>query len=960
MLPSGKFPRIAVAVALILVALLIANLLLVHTAKKSLLVANSLDLVMVLWASCCSFYVAQRSTSYARQIWSLLGIALALETIAQAISAFYQSFVPGAGHAPWPSDVLFFLWVVPIFMMFLPQSESKLPGVDWLRVLDFAQITIVAATAYLYFFYAPSGWQSNETSLLRQILILYIARDLLLSAGFFLRSRTSISPRLKLFSLVMAAVFLFAAVPEGDYLFTLSSTAGRASWGDVLWMVPYFLVIVLAAAWKQNERIPRPQITSRWADYAVSQILPVVIPLSVIFMGRTIAREQFLLAWVAITASVLCSGLRLILTNARQRRISLNLLETEHALRTSEGILASAFRSSPDGYSISAFPGGPYLEVNEGFTRLTGYTREQALNKTPQELNLWINPSRRAEVLAKLVEKTEVQEEEFEFRRKDGQIRTGQMSATLVDLDGRRCALVAVRDVTERKEAETLLRSREERFRSLVENLHVGIVSYDGSGRIQFANQAIEEMLGIARGALIGKTSIEVGLVPLRNDGTPISPSRRPVAEVITTKRPIRSQLLGWQIPTSPETLWTLLDAVPEFAPDGELDRVIVSATNLTEQRRAVEALRESEERFRTLVRDLQIGVVLQGTDARIQFANKAALDMFGFSEEEVLGKSPLELGLRPLDERGKEIPESEWPVAVVVRTRAPVRRALMCFRRPNAEQPLWIHGNAIPQFDSTGNILRIISSFADITDMKVAERAIHQLSTQLMKLQDEERRRIGRELHDGLAQTVLAINLSLAQTRQSLKPEQEAALRSLEKARALLQQMSREIRTLSYLLHPPLLDDLGLVSALKEYTRGFEDRSGIATEFSVSGEFPRLPQASETALFRIVQESLANIQRHSGSPTARILLRQGDSVVVLEVKDSGRGIPAPSNGESRFSQARLGVGIPGMRERMAQLGGRLEIDSSPKGTTIRAAIPATQGVTTEVDDASASHPHRR
>jgi len=124
-------------------------------------------------------------------------------------------------------------------------------------------------------------------------------------------------------------------------------------------MVPYFLAIVLAAGWKQNEHVPRPQITSGWADYAVSQILPVVIPLSVIFMGRIIAREQFLLAWVAITASVLCSALRLILTNARQRRISLNLLETEHALRTSEGILASAFRSSPDGYSITAFPGGP-------------------------------------------------------------------------------------------------------------------------------------------------------------------------------------------------------------------------------------------------------------------------------------------------------------------------------------------------------------------------------------------------------------------------------------------------------------------------------------------------------------------------------------------------------------------------------------------------------------------------
>jgi PAS domain S-box-containing protein len=958
LLPSGKLPRIAVAVALVLAALLIANLLLVHSAKKSLLAANTLDLLMVLWASSCSFYIAQRSAGYARQIWSLLGTALGLETIAQAISGYYQSFVPGSAHVPWPSDVLFFLWVVPILMMFLPQSEGRLTGVDWLRVFDFAQITIVAATAYLYFFYIPSRWRADDASLLRQILILYIARDLLLSAGFFVRSRTSVSPWLKLFSLGMAAVFLFAAVPEGDYLLTLGSTVGRGSWGDVLWMVPYFLVIVLAAYWKQDERVPRPLVSSRSGDYAVSQILPVIIPLFVIFMGRTIAKEQFLVAWVAITASVLCSALRLVLTNEKQRRISLELLETAHALRTSEGILASAFRSSPDAYSITPFPGGPYLEVNEGFTRLTGYAREEALHKTPQELSLWINPSRRAELLAKLIEKNEVREEEFDFRRKDGEIRTGQMSATLVDLDGRRCALVAVRDVTARKEAEILLRSSEERFRTLVENLHVGIISYDGSGRIQFANQAIEDMLGMLRGALIGKTSTQLGLVPLREDGTPIPASLRPVAEVITTKRPIRSQLLGWRIPTTPEILWTLLDAVPECAPDGRLDRVIVSATNLTEQRRAVEALRESEERFRTLVRDLQIGVVLQGTDTRIQFANKAALDMFGFSEEEVLGKSPMELGVCPFDEKGKEMPESEWPVAVVVRTRAPVLRAVMAFRRPNAEQLLWIHGNAIPQFDAAGNILRVIASFADITEMKIAERAIHQLSTQLLKLQDEERRRIGRELHDGLAQTVLAINLSLAQARHSLNPENETALRSLEKARGLLQQMSREIRTLSYLLHPPLLDDLGLVSALKEYAKGFADRSGIATEFLVSERFPRMPQASETALFRIVQESLANIQRHSGSPTAQILLRQEDSVVTLEVRDFGRGIQGPLNGDPRRSQPRLGVGIPGMRERMAQLGGRLDIDSSAKGTTIRATIP--QGVSPEVDDASASHSHRR
>jgi signal transduction histidine kinase len=189
------------------------------------------------------------------------------------------------------------------------------------------------------------------------------------------------------------------------------------------------------------------------------------------------------------------------------------------------------------------------------------------------------------------------------------------------------------------------------------------------------------------------------------------------------------------------------------------------------------------------------------------------------------------------------------------------------------------------------------------------------------------------------MAQTVLAVNLSLAQLRQSAQPLNEASHRALEKARELLQQMSREIRTLSYLLHPPLLDDLGLVSALKEYVNGFSERSGVETSLELLTSFRRLPQIAETALFRITQESLANIQRHSGSKRAQVILREDPECVTLEITDFGSGMIVPSNGAPHRGQPRLGVGIPGMRERMAQLGGSLEIDSSAAGTTVRARI---------------------
>jgi PAS domain S-box-containing protein len=370
--------------------------------------------------------------------------------------------------------------------------------------------------------------------------------------------------------------------------------------------------------------------------------------------------------------------------------------------------------------------------------------------------------------------------------------------------------------------------------------------------------------------------------------------------------------------------------------------------------------LRESEERFRTLVSDLHIGVVLHGPSGKIQFANRAALEMFGFPLETVLGKSAPELGLIPIDEAGKELPDSALPVRVVLDTgTAQQQHGVMGFRRAGSEEIIWLFGTAVPQVGTNGEILRVIASFADITEMKNAERAIHRLSTELLKLQDAERRHIGRELHDGLAQTVLAINLSLAQVRQSSPALEPVAARALAKARELTQQMSREIRTLSYLLHPPLLDDLGLASALKECVHGFAERSGIEAKVEVNSEFARLPQAVETALFRVVQESLANIQRHSGSTTSEIRLQRDETMVTLEVIDTGHGMTMPSNGNHQPHEARLGVGIPGMRERMSQLGGRLEIISGKTGTTVRATIPVSEIRFTETEDERSAHSDR-
>jgi PAS domain S-box-containing protein len=941
LLSLGKFPKVLFALALLTAALLLVDLEAVHNAAHRLLFSNSLDFFIVVLAALGSFYAARLSLGYARQLWTLLTIALAMEAVAQAITTYYQSYVPGYSQMPLPSDILFFVWTAPVFMMFLPSVDPKTRGWDWLRILDFAQIAIVALTAYLYFFYSPSRWLAKGGDLAAQILVLYIVRDAILSVAFLFRSRTTASRGLRTFSIGLCFVFLAATLSDADYLIDLKNSVSNTSWGDFVFLFPYLGLILISAIWPRTSHDSIVEPPSRFSDFAVTHVFPLGVPLLVILMGRSIAQDQYLVAWLAISASFVCSAVRLILTNRKQRRVTDELVHAERALIQSERLLSSAFRSSPDGFSINIFPNGPYLEVSEGFTHLTGYSREEALDKTPAELNLWTEPSRRTEVLSQLETEKEIRNVEFTFRTKSGVLRTGQLSGTLLDLDGRACALVVVRDITERKAAEELLRTSEQRFRSMVEGLHVGIGWFDPEGRVQFANQAAQEMFGLPLAKALGKTGADLGLQPLHEDGSPLADPAHPFPSVFFEGHPLYSQVFGWRRPHAEEILWTLLDAIPEFDASNKLARVLVSVTNITPQRTAIDALRESEERFRTLVRDLHVAVVLHNSDTTIQFANRAALEMIGLTSDQVVGKLATALGMAPIDVNGRAIPPEKLPVPTVLRTKLAVLNQVLGWKRPESSDIIWIFGNAAPQFASDGSILRVISSFADITEMKNAERAIHQLSTQLLQLQDEERRRIGRELHDGMAQTVLAVNLSLAQLRQSAQPLSETSNRALEKARELLQQMSREIRTLSYLLHPPLLDDLGLVSALKEYVNGFSERSGIETALELQSRFRRLPQIAETAFFRITQESLSNIQRHSGSKSAKVMLREDSDSVTLEISDFGHGMNFPSNGASvpHRGQPRLGVGIPGMRERMAQLGGSLEIDSSPAGTTIRARI---------------------
>ena len=226
------------------------------------------------------------------------------------------------------------------------------------------------------------------------------------------------------------------------------------------------------------------------------------------------------------------------------------------------------------------------------------------------------------------------------------------------------------------------------------------------------------------------------------------------------------------------------------------------------------------------------------------------------------------------------------------------------------------------------------------------ANTNLRDLSARLLQLQDDERRRIARELHDSVGQLLVGLTMNLSAVRNDIERLTKAAT-TLTDSEALVQEMTREVRTISHLLHPPLLDEAGLVSAVRWYVEGFAQRSKIKVDLDVADDFGRLSREMETAIFRVVQECLTNIHRHSESPVAKIRFRRRDGQVLVELEDQGKGISPDKLNEIATTGA-PGVGIRGMRERLRQLGGDLEISSNGSGAVVIARLPTKEvsGVT--------------
>jgi len=665
-----------------------------------------------------------------------------------------------------------------------------------------------------------------------------------------------------------------------------------------------------------------------------------------------------------VSKEQIASQLLPTLDQVAQQRMSSGCNTIPLPQRSAEALLAAIVDSSDDAI-VSKNLDGIITSWNRSAERIFGYTAEEAIGR-PITL---IIPAGRQEEETHIIQRIRRGERVDHFHtvrvRKDGSLLDVSLTISPVrDSSGKVIGASKVaRDITGQIRAERSLRESEERFRAIFETTPECVKLVAADGTVLHMNSQGLRMAGAnSAEQVLGKSVYSL-----------VAPEHREVFKAFSErvcageKGSLEFDIVGLQ----GARLHMESHAAPLKNPDGSVASLAVT--------RDVTARKQAEERERnmtaeTVAANAKFKAVFEQTT---QFAgiadlngtlldvNRLCLEACGYSAEEVLGKPFWETAWwRNFPESQKKIREATPLVA-----QGFAYRENLHYSWSDGTERL-VEFAFYPIIDEKGQVLFLHPTGVDITDVKRTEekyrhlagslelevknrtveledrnaevlrqaRLLQEFSQRLLHAQDEERRHIARELHDSAGQTLTVLGMSLAAlVHKAARSAPDLALEA-EKAQEWTQQLHREIRTMSYLLHPPLLDETGLPSALDWYVQGLRERSELKLTLDIDRDFGRLPGDLELVVFRLVQESLTNIHRHSESKSAHIAIKRNKRGVKVDVRDQGKGISRQKLAEIESEGG--GVGIRGMRERVRQCEGEMKIESSGRGTRILVEIP--------------------